>query len=54
VFVQRILLGVAGAAGVFLLGYYLGKQVGRTEPIREELDRAREAAAGEAHDQSPD
>lgn len=36
--VFRILLGV----GVFLLGYYVGREVGRSEPIREELRRKRE------------
>ena len=32
---------IAGA-GLFVIGYYLGKEIGRTEPIREELRRARE------------
>jgi hypothetical protein len=37
--------------GLFALGYYLGKEVGRTEPIREELDAARRDAPqpDEAH-----
>ena len=30
---------IAGA-GLFALGYYLGKQIGRMEPIREDLERA--------------
>lgn len=29
------------------LGYYVGREVGRMETIREELARAREAKAGE-------
>jgi len=32
----RIVLG----AGLFLLGYYLGREVGRMEAIRNELSRA--------------
>lgn len=34
----RILIGV----GLLALGYYVGREVGRTEPIREELRKARE------------
>ena len=30
-------------AGMVAFAYYLGKQVGRMEPIREELARARDA-----------
>lgn len=36
--IQRILLG----AGLFLLGFYVGREIGRTEPIREELRKERE------------
>lgn len=36
----RLLVG----AGLFALGYYLGKEVERTRPVREELDRARTGA----------
>jgi hypothetical protein len=35
--VIRILIGV----GLFTFGYHLGREVGRTEPLREELRRAR-------------
>jgi len=36
-----MLLRLLTGAGLLALGYYVGKQVGRTEPIREELARAR-------------
>lgn len=39
--IVRLLLG----AGLFAFGYYVGKQVGRTEPIREEMARARDQEA---------
>jgi hypothetical protein len=42
----RILAGAAMAA----LGYYVGREVGRTETIREELERAR-ARQGRVIDQ---
>jgi len=35
---------VAGA-GLFALGYYVGREVGRMDPIIEELKRARDARA---------
>jgi hypothetical protein len=35
----RMLVG----AGLFVSGYYLGKQIGRTESVREDLERARAA-----------
>jgi len=38
----RILIGV----GLFTFGYHLGREVGRLEPIREELRRAREGRKG--------
>ena len=34
----RLILG----AGLLAFGYYMGREVGRTEPLREELKRARE------------
>ena len=37
--VYRLVIGVS----LFALGYYLGREVGRTEPIREKLRRARSA-----------
>jgi len=37
-----MLLRLLAGAGLFAFGYYLGKQVGMTEPLREELARARE------------
>jgi len=36
-----MLLRLLTAACVFGFGYYLGKEVGRTEPIREDLAKAR-------------
>ncbi|MFQ5756042.1 MAG: hypothetical protein ACE5H7_08085 [Acidiferrobacterales bacterium] len=41
----RILVG----AGLLALGYYLGREIGRTEPVRKELRNAREK--DRAHDQ---
>jgi hypothetical protein len=38
--IARLFLG----AGLFALGYYLGREVGRAEPVCEELRRAREDA----------
>ncbi len=35
---------------VFALGYYLGREVGRTEPIRRELEEVRKQRADEALD----
>ena len=37
--IYRIIVGV----GLLALGYYLGREVGRAEPVREELRRARES-----------
>ncbi len=34
----RLIIG----AGLFAFGYYIGKQVGLTEPIRKEFAQARE------------
>ncbi len=39
----RMMVGV----GLLALGYYLGREVGRAEPLREELRRAREAAGSD-------
>jgi hypothetical protein len=39
----RLLVG----AGLFALGYYLGREVGRHEPILEELEQARRRRAQE-------
>ena len=38
----RIFIGI----GLFTLGYHVGREVGRLEPIREELRRAREGRKG--------
>ena len=35
-----MLLRLIAGAGLVAFGYYVGKQVGRMEPIREELARA--------------
>ncbi|MFQ6021803.1 MAG: hypothetical protein ACE5NW_03700 [Acidiferrobacterales bacterium] len=34
----RVLIG----AGLLALGYYVGREIGRSEPIREELRKARD------------
>ena len=40
---MNLLLVIAGiCAGLFLLGYHLGNQLGRTAHIRENLQRARD------------
>lgn len=36
--IVRLFLG----AGLFVLGYYMGREVGRAEPVREALRAARE------------
>ena len=36
--IVRMLTGAA----LLLLGYYIGREVGRTEPIRKELEEARQ------------
>ena len=36
--IARVFIGI----GLLLLGYCVGKEVGRMEPIREELRKARE------------
>jgi len=38
-------LRLIAGAGLFALGYYVGREVGRMDPIIEELKRAREAKA---------
>jgi hypothetical protein len=45
----RIVAGI----GLFALGYYLGKEVGRTEPVREELATARGDKPGPNEKQAP-
>jgi hypothetical protein len=40
--IVRLLLG----AGLFSLGYYVGREVGRLESLREELSRLRETREG--------
>lgn len=37
-----MLLRLITGAGLLALGYYVGKQVGRMEPIREDLERLRD------------
>lgn len=36
-----MLLRLIAGVGLFAFGYYLGREVGRMQPIREELARAR-------------
>ena len=40
--ILRLLVGV----GLLALGYYVGREVGRAEPVREELRKAREQKPG--------
>ena len=37
-----MLIRLIAGVGLFAFGYYLGKQVGRMEPIRDELARERD------------
>lgn len=50
--VNATLLRLLAGAGLLAFGYYLGRQVGRMEPIREELARARGAADSGLSDRS--
>lgn len=43
-----MLLRLITSAGLIAFAYYVGKQVGRMEPIREELERARNAQLAES------
>jgi hypothetical protein len=36
------------SAGIFALGYYIGREVGRMEPIIAELEKARDARVSHA------
>lgn len=38
-----MILRMLTGAGLLLLGYYIGREVGRAEPIRKEMEKAREA-----------
>ena len=37
-----------------MLGYYIGREVGRTEPIRKELEEARENDKKPAEEKAPE
>jgi hypothetical protein len=43
----RVFIGV----GLLALGYFVGREVGRTESVREELERRRAGAGTEQPDQ---
>ncbi|MEA3292094.1 MAG: hypothetical protein U9Q71_07325 [Pseudomonadota bacterium] len=43
-----MLLRLIMGTGLIAFGYYMGREVGRTEPIREELKRVRENGEIEA------
>jgi hypothetical protein len=47
--ILRLVLG----AGLVALAYYIGREVGRTELVREELRKARAASAPAAAEASP-
>ena len=42
-----MLIRMTVGVGLLAFGYYLGREVGRAEPLREELRRAREAAGSD-------
>ena len=44
-----LFLRVLVASGLLLLGYYVGREIGRTEPVREELRRERDRRAAAPH-----
>ena len=41
-----MILRLALSSGLVLLGYYIGREVGRTEPIRREMHEFREQRRG--------
>ncbi len=41
-----MILRLALSSGLVLLGYYIGREVGRTEPIRREMREFREQRRG--------
>lgn len=43
-----MLMRVITAIGLFAFGYYIGKQVGRMEPVNEELSQTRHARTTDA------
>jgi hypothetical protein len=47
--IVRLLTGAA----LVLLGYYIGREVGRTEPIRKELEEARENDKKQSNEKPP-
>ncbi|MCG6969435.1 MAG: hypothetical protein LJE85_06685 [Gammaproteobacteria bacterium] len=47
--IVRVLTGAA----LVLLGYYIGREIGRTEPIRKELEEARENDKKQANAKTP-
>lgn len=44
---NMILLRLVAGAGLLALGYYVGREVGRLQPIREELKQTRDASYDE-------
>jgi hypothetical protein len=48
--IVRVLTGAA----LLLLGYYIGREVGRTEPIRKELEEARQEDKKQAKKKAPE
>ena len=42
---MNLLIRFLAAAGLLALGFYVGREVGRLEPVREELKRVRERPA---------
>ena len=45
-----MLLRLIASVGLVAIGYYVGRQVGRMEPVREELARVRDAHLADSRD----
>lgn len=48
-----MILRLLSGASLLLLGYYIGREVGRSEPIRRELQEARDADNAPSKKPSP-
>jgi len=49
-----MIIRVLTGAALLLLGYYIGREVGRTEPIRKELEEARENDKKASQEKKPE
>jgi hypothetical protein len=48
-----MLTRIVAGLGLFALGYYLGKEVGRTQSVRDELEEARQKSSKPDETQAP-